>query len=121
MWAVLPRPMKRWRVTKRDKPLRAAKAADNPASDGDEADDQIIGKAFRWSLLVIVIGGAAIGAAAVWFNRQPPPAVVKQSPATLPRTRETLALEIPQVKFTDVTQTAGIDFRHTSGAYGEKL
>src|SRR5262245_14650296 len=35
--------------------------------------------------------------------------------------REDLKLDIPKVRFTDVTAAAGIDFVHVNGAYGQKL
>ena len=84
-------------------------------------DDAIIGKAFRWSallLLVLVLAGGAIFI------------LVKRTPAALPpQVTETKApvaqkfshVEIPQVRFTDVTRSAGITFTHNNGAYGEKL
>jgi hypothetical protein len=46
---------------------------------------------------------------------------VKAGPTTLPTERVAPALEIPEVRFTEITDTAGIDFVHTNGAEGEKL
>jgi hypothetical protein len=38
-----------------------------------------------------------------------------------PRPARTAPLEIPGLKFTDITLAAGIDFVHRTGAYGERL
>ena len=87
----------------------------------EERDDQIIARAFRWSLSVIVVAGAAIGGGLWWYNRAP--AVVEKAPEQV---REIVARQKPlaappTVKFTDITADAGITFVHQSGSYGEKL
>lgn len=85
------------------------------------ADDAVIGRAFRWSLAVIVVlalGGAGI---AYVVLRPPPAPPVKQTVLELPKLRVRPEAEPPTVAFTDVTRAAGIDFVHTNGAYGEKL
>lgn len=35
--------------------------------------------------------------------------------------REKLNVDLPKVKFTNITSSAGVDFRHTNGAFGKKL
>ena len=84
------------------------------------ADDRVIGKALRWSLIALVIIGMAIGLAVLVARRQPktPPetAIEQQAPEAVAQ-----PTEVPTVQFTDITATAGIEFVHFNGATGEKL
>ena len=84
-------------------------------------DDTVIGKAFRWSLIVIVI--VAVGIVAVLLvTRERPRAeeIVERGPVAVPAPLDQ-STDMPDVAFTDVTAEAGIDFVHVSGAYGAKL
>src|SRR5437899_9588203 len=84
-------------------------------------DDAIIGKAVRWSILIVVIVTAAgIGLAAV-LKHKPKALAPKVSLITAPASPHRPRAEIPLAKFTDVTREAGITFSHVNGAYGEKL
>jgi len=84
--------------------------------------DQRIGRAFRLSLLVIVVAAAV--AALVWLLlRQQPetaqPVVEVAAPVSAP-----LAVsepEVPAIPFTDISEAAGVRFVHVNGAYGDKL
>lgn len=90
-------------------------------STEETQNDDVVGSAIRWSLGIIA---ALLSAGALlWaLTRKPPePVVVKAGPTTLPTERVAPALEIPEVRFTEITDTAGIDFVHTNGAEGEKL
>ncbi len=83
-------------------------------------DDAIIGRAFRISMLVFVLIAVSIGLM-IWQLKQPerlspptetvvaPPAEIKRDASASP------------VKFTDITQSAGIAFVHENGADGDKL
>jgi hypothetical protein len=93
-----------------------------PVDDQDlvPADDVVIGKAFRWSLLV---AGAlvAVVAFSIWIaNHQAPTAPPVEAVFIPPHAIEQVA-DPPRVEFTDVTAEAGIDFVHVNGATGEKL
>src|SRR6185369_9566737 len=95
-----------------------------PDHDDEElvhADDTIIGKAVRWSLVVLVIGAVLFGGAVFLLKRKsaPPPAQVTRLDAPVSPNRT--QAEIPVAKFTDITKEAGITFVHNNGAYGEKL
>lgn len=82
-------------------------------------DDRIIGRAFRWSLVVIAVLMAA-GAMGFYIARRPgdvEPVTAIQASAP----EEVVPLEAPPVPFIDVTQEAGIDFVHFNGARGDKL
>jgi hypothetical protein len=95
---------------------------ESPASlDVDEQDDAIIGQAFRWSLLAFVVLGAAAGGTYAWIaSQRTPPPVVKTELAQV-EVRETMQVGPPRVLFADVTQEAGIVFRHENAARGAKL
>jgi hypothetical protein len=83
-------------------------------------DDTVIGRAFRVSLVVLALL-AGVGGLAWWWTHRPeklaPPQVVTpEAPRALKR-----EVVVPNVRFTDVTAAAGIDFVHQNGAEGEKL
>ncbi len=83
-------------------------------------DDVVIGRAFRWSVLVILALALIVGATLL-FLRQPEeaaPEVVIETEAPIEVSREAQA---PAVIFSDITSPAGIRFEHFNGATGEKL
>lgn len=83
------------------------------------ADDSIIGRALVGSLVIVVLA-AAIGSLLLVANRpdEPPPVTeVTIGPAM----RVEVTVEPPEVRFTDITIEAGIDFVHENGAVGDKL
>ncbi len=84
------------------------------------ADDAIIGKAFRWSLLVFLILGCGIGGM-VWLLNRPEVVVAQPARAFVPPKVIDVPAAAPVVGFTDITAEAGIDFVHANGARGEKL
>lgn len=90
----------------------------NPPHDRDA----IIGRAFRWSILVIVIGLALTIGLVTWLGHEPQeaPPVLEQTPVPVAAGHAT-PVEPPAIPFTDITQAAGIDFVHVNGARGEKL
>ena len=85
------------------------------------ADDTIIGKAARWSLVAAV--AISIIACSVVFilKRKPAPSAPKMTQISAPVTPDRLQAEVPATKFTDITREAGITFVHNNGAYGDKL
>ncbi len=98
---------------------------DDEIDDGIEyeevsEDDTVIGRAFRVSIAVLVVGGAAVGGTLWWLNRPketPPPT---QAPVSAPQVVHEEAVT-PSVVFTDVTEVSGIDFVHENGAHGGKF
>jgi hypothetical protein len=85
-------------------------------------DDTIIGQAFKWSL--IVLGGAVVLVGIMWvvLHRETPAPVVEDAPQVTPqRIAEAIHVQPPSVHFTNVTRSAGVDFVHVNGAYGERL
>jgi enediyne biosynthesis protein E4 len=85
------------------------------------ADDQIIGLAFRWSLVaLLLIAVFVIGV--VWYvKHRPAPGRLQLTRLSVPVRPEQLEAEIPEARFRDITSGAGIRFVHNNGAYGEKL
>ncbi len=89
--------------------------------DTSEGDDAIIGRALRWSLLVILVV-LGVGTAIVYrLTRPVPPPVLKNTPLSPPSRRQPSKIQLPQLPWTDVTQSAGILFKHENGASGDKL
>ncbi len=96
----------------------------NPPEDqvvDEERDDAIIGKALWVSFGMLLFLLAIIGGVVLWVGREQPQPVAVVTPPELPAPREIPKVELPQVPFTDITQSAGINFVHENGAYGDKL
>jgi hypothetical protein len=85
------------------------------------ADDAVIGRALRWSLVAVIAIGLVV-AGGIYYSRLPaavpPPKMTQFTPPTTRPKAETL---IPKATFTDITAAAGITFVHNNGAYGGKL
>jgi hypothetical protein len=86
----------------------------------EERDDAIVGRAFVWSAILIVLAATA-GAIVYWRMSIKPPPVVKKSELIIPEIRERSKIEIPAMPFVDITESAGLRFTHENGAAGEKL
>ena len=87
-----------------------------------EQDDAIIGRVFRWSLLVII--GLALIVLMVIFSsgKEEQDAVVVEAPLAGPQQLAPSSdRSPPQVGFSDVARDWGINFVHENGAYGERL
>ena len=101
-----------------EEPLKAG------TSGGDEVahlDDQVIAKAFRWSLIgvMVVCLGTVVGV--LYARRKPPAPAPKITAFSAPMAATHSDAGIPNVPFQDVTTSAGIHFVHNNGAYGDKL
>ena len=92
----------------------------NQNQSEEERDDAIVGRAFVWSAILIVLAGTA-GGIIYWRMSIKPPLIVKKSELIVPEVRERPKVEIPEMPFVDITETSGIKFVHESGAAGEKL
>jgi hypothetical protein len=106
-------------------PNRPELAPEIPLSDDDSdvarADDTVIGRAFRWSALAFVAIGLSV-AGILYFARRPAPAPpAKVSDVKPPTSGPSGDVDVPSVRFTDVTRESGITFVHNNGAYGDKL
>lgn len=89
----------------------------------DEAgDDEAVRAAIKVSLIVLtsLIFVAAIGYSIYFFAFQGEEKIDAVEQTEKARTRETVA-SIPAIKFTDITEACGVDFKHTNGDVGKKL
>lgn len=84
-------------------------------------DDKIVGDALRWSLF----GFAVIAIIAIpiiyILTRPAPQEPVVESEAPQIGVRNTADVKLPDVPFVEITEAAGLDFRHENGASGLKL
>src|ERR1051325_5612228 len=83
-------------------------------------DDAAIGRAFRRSLVLLLLVGGVFGGVAFLVEPTPPrpnqPGGSDASPSSEARVNA-----IPAARFTDITAASGIAFVHNNGAYGDKL
>jgi len=96
----------------------------SPFTEPDETahlDDRVVGKAFRWSVIALVVIVAAVVGGIIYAKRTKPKAAPQITQITAPTAAVTKAVEIPKVKFTDITVSAGINFTHFNSASPEKL
>jgi len=77
--------------------------------------------AFRWSLAAFALVATIVVGIVWWTSSRTPKVDAKSTDWVAPQVRELPTLELPNVRFTDVTREAGIDFVHANGAYGDKL
>jgi hypothetical protein len=100
--------------------MKETEKRDPYTEQADNADDAVIGVAFRRSLLVIAILAALAGAFLWWSRRPVEEAPEKAIQREAPRTVVAEA-KAPAARFTEIAREAGIDFVHFNGAEGEKL
>ena len=95
----------------------------NPDVDSStlERDDTVIATALKRSLLVIVVLTIVGGSVAYQLLKPGPKPVVVITKTDKPEVRQKPRLELPEMRFTDITAEAGIRFTHENGAYGDKL
>ena len=85
-------------------------------------DDERIGVAFRRSLIGLLVVAAFVGlgiAVVAFMGEEAAAPLVKDTTAPEALVADTAIL--PEVRFTDITTEAGIDFTHVNGATGERL
>ncbi|HTL54898.1 MAG TPA: CRTAC1 family protein [Candidatus Limnocylindrales bacterium] len=95
-----------------------------PPEDQEElvhADDAIIGKATRRSLVALVLIAVVITGTLLFLSRKPAPPPAQLTKLASPVARAVPQAEVPVATFTDITKESGINFVHNNGAYGEKL
>jgi hypothetical protein len=91
------------------------------ANGNEPADDAVIGRAFRWSALLL-LGFGLIAAGGWWARTWFKPEAVKQVvQPSMPTVRDTTNVSIPNLPLVDITRQSGVDFVHHTGATGEKL
>jgi hypothetical protein len=95
----------------------------NRHSDDDlvPEDDAVIGRAFRWSVIVIIAVGVIVTIGFVVTrdrDEASPEVITKEVTEVAPLFPDVSIL--PEVTFTEESRLRGIDFIHESGARGEK-
>jgi hypothetical protein len=55
--------------------------------ESEERDDKIIGKALRWSLLVLIVIGGGVAGGIYWYNHKPVAQLPKAKPLVMPTVR----------------------------------
>ncbi len=85
------------------------------------SDDRVIGRAVKGSAIALLLV-AGIAGGVIWvLKRKPDAPLPKVTPLSAPTAANRTTAEVPAVQFTDVTTASGITFKHSNGAYGEKL
>lgn len=97
---------------------------ENTASEDqdDVQSDEAIGRAFRFSAVIIglLLGvGLAVWAGSTLFN--PDEKVESVTELVMPKEREVNQVTLPQIPLTPVGKESGLDWQHVSGMEGEKL
>jgi hypothetical protein len=94
----------------------------NEPEEWVDSDDLAISTGLRWSL-VALIGLGVVGVGTFFALRKTAgPAKVQVTPLAAPQTVQTAQkLALPKVPFSEVSEAAGLRFRHFTGAAGEKL
>jgi enediyne biosynthesis protein E4 len=88
-----------------------------PEEEVSHLDDAVIGRAFRWSFVIVALLGIAVGVG-IWISkRKPAPAAPRVTQLTAPSAATKAVAEIPQATFTAIE----LPFVHNNGAYGDKL
>ncbi len=111
----------------REEPDTDRRPPDSPVSAGAEGeevvayDDAVIGRVFRWSLIVLVLVVLLVGGGVYWAKRKPAAGPAQLTPLSAPVVAPSVSAELPSAKFVDVTSAAGVTFLHNNGAYGDKL
>jgi hypothetical protein len=101
---------------------RPGPADHDAGEDYVPADDRIIGVVFWWSLAVVVcVAGVLVLLWLLLGSGDSAEEVVRTKDVVAPEVLVADVEVLPDVSFTDVTRSAGIDFVHESGAEGEKL
>ncbi len=90
--------------------------------DDDDQNDEVIGRALKYSLLgglsIALTFGAVLLVRTYWPVEALPE---KATVIVLPEERRITQQELPHIPFTEITQAAGIEWSHTNGMTGEKL
>lgn len=83
--------------------------------------EAIIRKAFYRSVIAITVFGIAAFAIYHFTRQQPETVAITEQDIKGPVLTQPAPEQIPAIRFTDITDQAGINFVHINGAYGERL
>ncbi|MDC0307526.1 MAG: CRTAC1 family protein [Planctomycetaceae bacterium] len=93
----------------------------NDTHQQPEQDDAIIGTVFVGSLIVFAVLGIGGFLAFQYLKPMEELIEIDNTPTKLPSIAEAEDIKLPEIRWTDITKSAGIDFLHQNGAAGEKL
>ena len=99
-------------------------SGDDPTEDEViSTDGTVIARAFRWSLLFVVVVGSLVFLVSQLLSDDGVEAeeIIDREPIAGPGRLVTAAEAQPDLPFTDVTAEIGVSFIHDSGATGNKL
>lgn len=84
-------------------------------------DDSVIGKMF-WRSLGVIAGLVIVGLGIYTATRPAKKEFVeKKTETALPQERKAATVQIPDIRFTDITEQSGIKYKHYDGKQGERL
>ncbi len=88
---------------------------------GKHASENALGRGLRLGLFALVVLAALGGVG--WLVLRPPRVTgpIRDAEWTAPAANPSAQAEVPNAGFTEVTAASGIQFRHETGAYGDKL
>jgi len=95
--------------------------SDSLNSEDRVEDDAVIGRAFMGSAIVFVLIGLIASVSYYVLTRKPVAEISITAPVEPPAVRELPKVIVPTIAWIDITESAGLDFVHCSGAKGEKL
>lgn len=84
-------------------------------------DDAIIGRAFYGSLAAMAVIAAVVAVVFLSTHETTPPNVVIDKTLGNVHERNETEVQFPAVRYTDITEAAGLNFVHVNGATGDKL
>lgn len=97
---------------------------ERPPDEGEELahyDDAVIGKAFRWSAVIFSVMLLTAGGVFLYFKRKPAAGPTQVTQIVAPVGKKFEKLSVPEARFENIVEKAGITFVHNNGAQGEKL
>lgn len=107
--------------------MKQASEPDKPSPtppSGEELahyDDAVIGRAFKWSAIALILLVVMGGGFYYLIKRKPAKAAPRLTQLEAPAQPQAAKSEVPVIRFTDITAPAGVRFTHNNGAYGDKL
>lgn len=104
-----------------EKPQSTVGRADEYDPELEVRDDAIIGRALKWSLVIILVVAVIVTASLLLRGTEAAPEAVIAKDIGPLRDLQPTQTNLPAIPFRDITTESGVDFVHYSSAHGEKL